>query len=824
MKKLSVLGILSLVLFVGLVFQNCSSPVGFEVSSSEVNPFGTGGTRKISVNPHDKSLRPPIHLNSIVDNSYSTTEIQNNLIEGFTRAIDQVRDFNVLASIYTTTNTAGEDKNSTVVDSLVSYQDSQGKTVTLPLSDIALVPENTNYVEKNIYRIAQSLTPDQRALEYQQGKDNFFAFKKAYSDSVAALGVDGADDETGLCTLLRKVEENAQISDPQKRAYHIYILASNENDYTSLENCPLEILKETVYEPETKTVNCAAGDVGCRFDYQVQQSPDSSSRLSLQFSRPSATVKQTYKATRIDERYTYANSVFTHGISYQKRQAKFDYRVVKYCNRDNIIEPCSSNETRSRTLTAGCSATGTRACNSSDDGNLQNLFGVRSADLASCQVTCSESYVSETLPVNLIPNRVNSCSVASRVCDGTDLTAVATRIAAGTDNIRNCQRSCSSSTSASKSKTYYNRLTSCPAGASSRACTSQEISSIAAPALGVDSSLVSSCQYSCSATALNSSRNLATKLTCENGDNRECNSADRTSLASSIKVAESAIQMCSVSCTETQKSEVYIYSGDQKTYCSSAPALADCNNEQKQVAAQFFKGSVNQVSSCKAKCESSPVARPACVISSSDDANLCSNSAKITSQCQTLGFANPVTSQCQQTAAKRSTTTYKKKDGATQVVTLQDLPNLKGETRLPYIVAQRMKEAHGQQGFAYSAFVYPSADPSCVAPGHLSVGERYEELAYALGPDLGQTFPLCVTDYSPALDSLLKVAIESVMTTINLDLELTESVYEIYGIYEDGEKKLIPTTEYQAFKNSVKFRNRNVLKDVVELEISVWKP
>jgi len=146
------------------------------------------------------------------------------------------------------------------------------------------------------------------------------------------------------------------------------------------------------------------------------------------------------------------------------------------------------------------------------------------------------------------------------------------------------------------------------------------------------------------------------------------------------------------------------------------------------------------------------------------------------------------------------------------------------ENELPKAAANKLMEIHGKNGFFTSFFIHPSNDPSCKAPPTLSAGRRYEEMVGVLGSNNSQAFPVCLDDYSPALDKVVQVAIENVLTTFNLDLKEGESVIEVKATFLDDTTEVVPKSEYEVFKNSIFFKNREILKDIKGFEFKVWGP
>ncbi len=823
MKRIWLFSLLSVLLTIPLVFQNCGSPeVAFTQSKTSENPFGSGITRVVSVDPNQPENRPPIHLTTIVDNSFSTSEIHEDLINGFSKAIDQVKGFNVVSSLYTTSNSEGSDKSSTEIKEVITYTDENGNEVVLDPSEKGLLPPNVNYVEKKSYDLADSYFPDRKSLKYSFNKDNFELFKSIYSDSVAQLGVDGADQETGLCTLIKKVEENNKISDPQNKAYHIYVLASNEDDFTTLENCPLESSQETKYIESTQTSNCSPGDANCSFNFQVQQNATQNQLVRLQYAKPVATVKVNYTGQRIIEKYQHTKETAAHSISFEKQQSTYKYSVVKFCPKDNIPVPCATAIERTQVLNGSCNFSGTRSCNSTDLSTAMGLIsGTLASDVHSCSVSCNESWVAQSLPNNQIADRNALCTAASKSCSGAELSVVSSFAGTSLSSIRACDHKCVTG-SQTLTKTNTNLASSC--SQASRTCTSQEISTISAPHLGVSSNLVTSCNYTCSSTNQNGSPILSSnKMSCEAGDTRSCTSADRNWLINNVKIGvlDSNINSCSVSCSVSNSNQTLTLTNESVPQCSSN---LPCSNNHLQLAANHFGGTINDVKSCQLNCSFTSTPKPACSLTNITNANLCSDTAQLASLCTQAGASDLNVSTCSRSGGTNTIRSYTKQVQPVVEKKISDLKGVNKNKSLPGMIADRLKAVHGLKGFSANAFIYPSNDLTCTPPSYLSTGTKYEELSRELGANLSRTFPVCVSDYSPALDSLIKVAIESVLTTFNLELEETEQVFKITAVFKDGSKEVIPESQYQVFKQTVSFNNRDLLKDVESLEFSVWLP
>ncbi|MEM7645376.1 MAG: hypothetical protein AAF203_00580 [Pseudomonadota bacterium] len=808
--------------FVIMAFQNCGGDeVAFRRAADSENPFGVGETRKILVDPNLADNRPPIHLTTIIDNSFSTSEIQEQMNQGFAAVADRVQGFNVVANLYTTSHDSSADKSSTEISDIISYRDADGKEVILPSSEKNRVPANTDYVEKRLYGLAPSFFPNRQPLSYRFGLESFDVFKDNYFSSIADLGTAGADQEQGLCTLLKKIEQNRLVGDPDNRAFHVYLLASNENDFTTLASCPLESSQATEFLQSSETVNCSASDPECRHSYSVSEVAGTREEVKLNYTYDEATVKVHYTGERAKETYRYTRETASHQVRFEVRESTYTYRVTKYCPVDNIPVPCASSETKTRTVKGSCNLS-QRTCNGGDLSEALSLFGLNSnSDIHACQVSCQENWRSKSLASQRIPGRDQLCSSSQRNCNSEEIGLASSQEGTSNSHVRSCSRTCQSGTE-SKSKTFYNRLAACTQ--SSRDCSSSEISEIAAPALGVAAAQVNSCSYSCAQERRSGNKTLSRKnVSCSQLPNRQCTSEDRSwVLGKNIGLLAENLTTCDVRCTDRQRS-------GSRTISESVNSCDDnisCESRHVDQVAGIINAEVSDVKSCSISCQERALSAGTCRIANNASPNLClaENAGLLQQLCTSNGHSAINMNTCERTVSQKEITSVEQSRGPASVMRLNDLPGVEAQDSIPTIVSKRLRSVHGSGGFFASFFTYPKNDGNCTPPSYLSTGDRYHEVAEQLGDQSSRSYPVCLNDYSPALDVVLKLAIENVLTNFNLDIVDQEEVFRVVGITIDGEVVEIPENQYEVFKKTVRFKDRNLLKDIKTLEFSVWNP
>lgn len=804
-------------------FQNCANDdVGFTFDEASQEAYDLASSRTVFIDPNSTDNRPKIHLTTIVDNSFSTKPIHTNLVAGFSNAIEKVRGFDVDASLYTTSHEKGSDKASSQEEDLVSFKGPGGNEIELPASEKDQIPSTADFVEKTVNRLVPSFFQGRQDISYRFKDGNFDTFKNLYTDGVQNLGTDGSDTEQGLCTLVKKIQQNKNFADPDNLSFHLYLIATNEDDFTSLANCPIETRQETKTTNVEKTESCNAGDPDCEFNYSIDQNPVVTKNASISYQYEQANTRISYQGTKIRERLTYSKVVTDHEIKFQERQAKYKYEVVQTCRKDGVPIACESPDTKYKTLDGSCTVGSQRNCTNGEKEDAAALFGVASSSLYSCKISCNEEWKNHTLAESKIPNKTNSCSQASRPCDNSELSLVAAEVGANTNDIKSCTRTCKQETQNGR-KDYYNNILSC--SQTSRVCGDDE-RSIAASRLGVPVSEVTSCNYACSEHNVSSAKTLPSSLTsstfsCQASDTRNCTNADKDWLMSKNPgFDKDNLKSCQVSCnTSTKTGSVSV-----ATNGLTCPSTNSCNSSQKNIAANDFSGSASDINSCTVSCQENSNVPGRCQLSDIADANACSNSGKIASLCNAKGVSNLNMNSCSRSGGRKTVVTSTRQKGSKETIKINDLEGAENASSLPEMIANHLKAVHGPNGFFTGFFIHPSDDPSCQAPSYLSSGVQYEDLTSILGPNNANSFPVCLSDYSPALDNVLDIAVENVSTTYNVNLGQYEFVAQIEAVQYDGTVETIPKSEYEVFKNSIRFKNKDVFKNVKTLEVIVTKP
>ena len=833
-KKTTVLW-LALAVSVTFLFQNCGGgDVGFYETADSENPFGYGETRRLALDPNNADNRPPLHLTTIYDNSFSTQQIQNKMIAGFSSAIDQVRGFNVYASLYTTSHDQNADKPSSETTDLVSYTDANGNDLEIPASDIGTIPAETNYVELETYRLSASWFLNRQPLIYQASSGNFQAFKDYYTNSVAALGTDGADNEQGLCTLLKKVEENLRSADPDNEAYHLYVLATNEDDFTTLDNCPIERRRETTFDSQTTTnsVSCNANDPDCNYtyNYRVDQNPTTSQSASISYTYNGNSTTRVYvTGKRYRQRWDYDRVNALHSLTYREQRQSITYSVQGKCYRDSVEVACGSGEeVYNNTVTNPGVCTGystsPQPCNASQRNTASQRTGVALSQMNSCTVSCSTS-LSGNISVTA-PDRPRVCSNTHNSPSSADLTAVQNH--AGHTFYTNVSRSCTDRVSGQPNLDKYNLVSNC--AQSSRTCNNSDESYINSER-GVPTNEIRNCTYTCVEQTRNNNYALPSNLKASSGST--CSPADNTSAPNGCSQAQedyangrngnyNDITSCRLGCsTGGTQSDSFNISTNGLTCDGQSRS---CNQAQETLAENDHGSSVN---SCSVTCNTNTNTPSDCILNNQSNGNLCSNVSSLTNLCVSAGRGNIDAGTCRITGQGGtktvSNTTVTQNTGSWQTVRIHDLGGVSEQNNIPTMISQRLRAVHGS-GFYASFFIHPSNDANCAPPQGLSEGAKYEELSSLLGDNNSSTYPVCLNDYSPALDSVIGIAIENVLTKFNLKIDDDEVIYEVKAIYLDGTETVIPESDYDVFKKTITFKNKQALANVKTLDFAVWKP
>ncbi len=292
---------LALALALGLsVFQNCAQPVSFNGGDAlnsqsgetvepvvPAEPIPEKGEYQFNVQTGQKEHLPLVKLIMIVDNSNSMKRYQDLLATGVKGMLAKLKSqkLNVDFHMYTTSATPGS-ANTSAEALAIEYVDAAGAVVT------AAQVNGKPHVRKNKFRLAKSLALENNApLGFRSNMTDaeMTAISNKLEAKIKAVGVNGADQESGLCTMLRvlKDKEANKIVAPGDRV--AVVVLSDEDDSIKMENC--YGAADDVYKIAAAEAKCSAtNDCKAPFTYRATYSASTVLRVTLVHDNPACVM------------------------------------------------------------------------------------------------------------------------------------------------------------------------------------------------------------------------------------------------------------------------------------------------------------------------------------------------------------------------------------------------------------------------------------------------------------------------------------------------------------------------------------------------------
>lgn len=210
----------------GFAFQNCSK-VNYQQTGSNVNQQGT--IRTLTINPTFNSQNADMKVLFVVDDSYTMSQSQNRLSNAVDSLMNPLFGRNIEFRIV---STSGIPSNLIDYDISAKYFDDQHNE--FPANQVA---SNTNYtIEKTVTNLATGR--HNRLVSYRNySQAQFNTVKSQVKSAILQAGVNGSDNEEGLCATARQLfDEGPQrfFKEGDKAAI---ILLTDEDDSSLFKNC-----------------------------------------------------------------------------------------------------------------------------------------------------------------------------------------------------------------------------------------------------------------------------------------------------------------------------------------------------------------------------------------------------------------------------------------------------------------------------------------------------------------------------------------------------------------------------------------------------------
>lgn len=831
-SKLGVLLAISIALV--FLFQNCSN-VDFE-TITELDRAGiTGELRYLSLTPETFERRPNINLTAVIDDSYSMQPIQNQVASAMSQVTGQLKGFSGDFEIYTTSQNKDSRKHP---DAKLSYQEKRyiefvqgGKKKRLEWSQENLVPPSLSYDKVISYLISAPFTPAQNPLRFSanMGDSEFQEFSGRFSQAIRSVGTDGSDKEQGLCTLLRAIEAKSDT-----KSFETFLIAANEDDATELSSCLSQIrtpVKKIKKVPPQ--VSCNVGDPGCQYHYQVSYQRQKREHINYQYRDVVENVS--YQINQPEEKQSIGIQYRRHRpvYKYERKTYKKWVTYTRYVLKDNL--PIPESRERSHTLvnnSTGMCPGGSYTRSVSCDG-LPSHLAKEGFVPGSCTEVCQDNLAASQKFLSYVGG---SCSKSgllrgSQRCTTEQEEEISRLLNISRSHLNSCDMDCQESTQ-SLTETLPTRPNNCPDDeGETNSCDENQMDLALEQARkqlrSVGRNDIRSCKLSCKVeyptgihkitnqisqcSGLPSDQNGATQVV-------NCNSRQKSAIAALKNVAKSDVS-CTQSCSQTIRKRSVLLSdpsmcelGNQ-TCDSGELSLAKSNLE----AIGLARGQVIS-SSCLNTC-SNGASKKSCE-TSLGEANLCVGGQPIGALSQSCADPSFAVNSCKFTGGTKvgGEITYDK-----VVQKAQNISHLKEGSSVAEQVSDRLFKKFNKR-FYLASFVVPPDDPNCQPQNdNIDPALNYKGLHDRIGASRGRVFPVCMNDYSPALEFVFNLITEDVKRSYIIDdiNPENEFIWRITLVRENGSVEKLDKAQFTLNQNVLTFASSVNLNSLKRMDLEI---
>ncbi len=822
---------------VATTFQNCSD-VHFETTDELLKAGIEGTLRQVSISPKFTEDRPNIDVTTILDDSNSMSFIQDNVKDALSTTTSVLKGFSGTFGLYTTTHEMDKLSRSRDLLNYYKIEDENGNLIpslSFRASDLTGYKSEFDNMGNPLYSSYEEWTKHLNFSPYKNiafsrsmTSAQFKQFQDEVSTEIQKVDTSGSPTEIGLCTLLRNLDSYKESS-----SFHTYIIATNEDDASTPENCLKEESKRWERAQSVQSggsVSCNESDPNCQFPYTV--SYKAPRKFKNQYKRSYVDGQTISYSLKTDSRlktetrrlsYRTTKRFATHRLKQNKWTIRFKRNVVVGTNDGLPVyqEQTATTPHGGRSTSYGTCSSGTTSYNSCGGMDLtyfNNSIKSTYPDAinGTCEVICQNTTTSEivdyidnvdtpTSTTVTYPTTVTSANLAgytvgcnSYVANKRNYSGLNVPNAA----IENCELKHDNLKTVQNDLALNKSLGSCSASAES-CSSSQKNSAISSLGWsGVESSLIT-CENRCSTSSLSGSKNstsfsarLSGDQLCSGksaGDSNadvklSCNTAEMNNALSTIQSSlssngvsttlESSQINCEYTCKHRNSSHLDI--GSEVTldpWENQATQSLNCNEEP-------FNTVVNpNIFDCRKYFFDG--SQPASKTFVSKDPNICGAGHTLASIMAhpdagaviDHGSSMPFNNCSRGNGTKSGTDTIKytwNMTGTTQ-------KSLISEEGIIKTITDKLKEAHGNN-FFLAAFINDPSKESTLCKGvNLEdyygpsnsleyEGKKFKDLEKALGSKKMKTFPACMPDYKEAMKFVFDLIVTSASRSYKLDL------------------------------------------------------
>lgn len=807
-----------------LFFQNCSE-VNFEQApekSSTVDPLA-----QFRVKTFDPGFKAPpeVHVHAVLDDSASMQLIKSKVKNALSSSVGILNGLDGQVDVYTTS----QDSNFVKPVSEVFLKENS-EEIQLEFNELlSFLDENKNKPFTYFNFDNYLLNPLFPSLSYNSSmsETEFDGFSSSFANQISNVDIaDGdsivkSEQEQGLCALLRVANQNREDG-----KFHAYIIASNEDDQTDWRTClkrKERPVNNTLVEVDVPQ-NCQPGDPDCNFEYFIDYKQNQKSYVLFDRVLPQSHLKVglldptavqnfdletknyqlflKFREMKRSRKYFFKNTVIVDGVEFASDEKTKTYTEIGLCSSVSVNRPCSIDERNNLNAHPGTTCTATcvdyrsnktlvtserkKWVGSSINYNKPNLSDYNLPD-ASCseQVNhiLNNEYPSQNYPY--IAN--DKCDILVHMNTHRDTYSV--DIDPANCNEGAAKVNCSEGELESLLQTSGIAPAFLNAPVDKITCsTSCSIIPPAAPksySIGTDGD-------SCEGISIN---DTDTKKTYE------CNEDDIQLALKKANLPASANISCEKSCYHKKYASRKV-SGMSIDNTTCSVGKRDCNSAELSLVDAIYSGTITK---CENVCENN--SRSACRIPAGTNESFCE-----TIDVQSLGAychvsipgAPLLADSCRIASASKTVKEFKY-----QLLpgSAKDISFGNPSEEVPQTAAKMLEDSHGNL-YYMASFNYPSSSNSQCLPTHQaeSKGARYEQLADIVGKH-GDTFPVCLEDYSDSFASIFNLIKKEALRSYKLDLDASkkEQVNSVSIRHGNESKQEVSNSKYSVSGGTLTF-------------------
>lgn len=832
----SIVGSLGILVF---AFQNCST-VQFESNDELVLAGIEGKLKSISFSPQTAESRPDLDVTTILDDSNSMSFIQTNVKDALATTTSALRGFAGTFNLFTTTQDLNYPSASRKPARYFKLENQMGQLQPIDnLSQDQLTqyktqldndgnPLHSSYEEWVEHKISSPYNSVR--FEPNMNDQDFETFQSQVANEIQKVNTSGSPEEMGLCTLLRKLESSKNTG-----GFHTYIIATNEDDATTSNNCLKSEVKRWEREQRVtpgNTENCNPGEANCQFPYTITYkapviTKNQYKRSFVESQRIAYSLKTGSLLKTESRRLTYPTTqrFATHRINQTKWEIQFQRNVVIGNNDGLPIYQLRTEKVAhsGRPLLPGVCDSGStsfQSCSGTDLNHFNSVIKNAYANVVdnSCQVLCTNQKTAElrdnidaqrvptTNPVTFSDTILNASKMGytngcvSYVANtrGYDLNTVPNNA------ITDCALKFETVQTVTRDHTLQKSIGSCSTSTSSCSLEEKGNSIIALGLNTIDPSLMN-CQNRCSTANLSSSTSSASfserisgqelcpgkqigeanadvRLTCNSAELQKALSNLNSSLASqgiTSQLDEESIN-CQYTCAHRSSGFTTLGSSITLNPRQETPTQSlDCNS------APFSSLNNPNLFDCRLHVELGP--QPASRTFSSLNPNICNGNYSLESIRSYPEATNIVLDHGPSAPLDSCIRGTGNRAGAQSIDYVWKLLESKShsfmnEASVVETVVQKLKQAHGNN-FHLVAFINnPDQEASHCQGVNLAdyygpsnsldyEGKKFKDLALALGHKHVSIFPACMANYRSAMKFVFDLVVTSVNKSYKLSID-----------------------------------------------------